>query len=162
MRSVNWPNRARSPRRDRGTGIGGLMAQIVKAEARKRAGEIHTIPNGYKFSADGYINPGGVLIAARPTFDDRQASLVSGQRTATNCPNPPGDFPTFKADDLLRVYVPMKVCRRCPYHLKRAKGQPFPCCEVLRELQKNEPSPVSKAFSLLREAEERAKEIMGR
>lgn len=137
------------------------MVQIVKAEARKRAGEIHTIPNGYKFSDEGYINPGGVRIAPRPTFDDRQASLVSGQRTATNCPNPPGNFPTFKTDNGLHVYVPMKVCRRCPYHLKRTKGQPYPCCEVLRELQKNEPSPVSKAFSLLREAQERTKEILG-
>lgn len=162
MRSVSWPSRTRSPRRDRGTSIGSLMTQIVKAEARKRAGEIHTIPNGYKFSDEGYLNPGGVFIAPRPTFDDRHASLVSGQRTATNCPNPPGDFPTFKTDDGLRVYVPMKDCRKCNSHLKRAKGQPFPCCATLREMQKHEPSPVSKAFSLLREAEERTKEMLGR
>lgn len=162
MRSMSWPSRTRSTRRDRrGTGIGGLMVQIVKAEARKRAGEIHTIPNGYKFSADGYINPSGVRIQPRETFDDRQASLVGGQRTATNCPNPPGDFPTFKTDDALLVYVPMKVCRKCLYHIKRSKGQPFPCCEVLRELQKNEPSPVSKAFALLTAAEKRAKEMLG-
>lgn len=162
MRSVSWPSRSRHRRRDRGTSIGGLMVQIVKAEARKRAGEIHTIPNGYKFSDEGYMNPSGVFIAPRPTFDDRQASLVGGQRTATNCPNPPGDFPTFKSEDALRVYVPMKDCRKCPYHLKRERGRPFPCCATLREMQKHEPSPVSKAFALLKAAEDRAKEMLGR
>ncbi len=35
MNRASWPSRARSHRRDRGTSIGGLMAQIVKAEARK-------------------------------------------------------------------------------------------------------------------------------
>ncbi len=159
---MSWPSR-KTPRRrrDRGMGIGGLMVQIAKAQARKKAGEIHTCPNGYALSEQGWTNAGGVFIAPRPTADGRMASLLGGLRSATNCPKPPGDFPIFTDDRGTHNWVPMKDCRKCPHHIARSRGRAYPCCEVLRELAAAEPGPVEKATSMYAEAVRRTKEMLG-
>lgn len=157
---MSWPSRSRY-RRPRGTGIGGLLVQIAKDQAKHNAGELHTIPNGYKFSDAGYTNPSGVFIKPRPTADGHLASLVCGLKMVTNCPKPPGDFPSFERDGEVKIYVPLKDCRKCEFHLKRKRGQPYPCCAMLREQRKHGPSPIAKAFGMLAEAKEAAKEIMG-
>lgn len=147
-------------RRNRGTTIGSLMASIIKTSQRNKMGELHTIPHGYKFSEAGYTNPSGIYIAPLATIDGRLASLTR-TRMVKNCPQPPGDYPTFKTDDVLRVYVPIKDCRKCQHHLKGERSAQYPCCAILREMRKEEPHPVATAFSMLREAQEQAKEIMG-
>jgi len=157
---MSWPRRA-SYRRSRGSGIGGILKQIAKDQAKYNDGEIHVLPNGYKFSDSGYTNPGGVFIAPHHTADGRMASLISGQRTATNCPQPPGDFPIFEDQHGRRCYVPMKDCRKCEFHLKRRRGQPYPCCALLRESRRGGPSPIAKVLDTLAEAAKGVNEIMG-
>ena len=148
-------------RRERGIGIGGLLKSIAKGQAKYKAGELHIVPNGYKFSDAGYTNPGGVHFEPRFTADGRRLASFSGKRTVTNCPVPPGDFPILQSDRGLRVYVPLQDCRKCQFHLKRERGRPFPCCSVLQENRKNDPSPMEEATAAYIAALNKAKEAIG-
>lgn len=159
---MNWPRRGSSRRRrDRGVGIGGLIGDIFKAQAKVKNGALHTFPNGYIFSDKGWTNAGGVFIAPRPTADGRMASLIGGTKSVNNCPQPPGDFPMFVDDRGTHNWVPMKACRVCPNHISRVRGAHYPCCAVLREQAKDEPSPATKAVGMLKQATESAKEMLG-
>lgn len=158
---MSWPKRVSRLRRDRGEGIGGLMASIIKAQAKVKNGAIHICPNGYILSDEGWTNASGVFIAARPTADGRMASLRGGLRSVSNCPKPPGDFPIFVDDRGTHNWVPMKECRKCPNHIPSGRGANYPCCAVLREQAKGEPHPVAKASEMYDQAVERAKELLG-
>lgn len=144
-------------RRERGTSLSGLFASILQGQKKHKDGEIHIMPNGYRFGDDGWTNTSGAHFAARPTADGRMASLHP-KRTAYNCPKPPGDFPIF-ADG--SAWVSMTVCRKCQHHIPRKRGQPYPCCAVLREHRGSEPSPLQKLGECMQEASRGVREIMG-
>lgn len=135
-----------------------FIKQMAKDMAAGYQGKLNVYPNGFKFSDKGATNISGVFFKARPSFDGRMTSLSLGVRTVNGCPEPPpGDYPQ---NDRRRFFVPLSECRKCPHHIKRRRGQPYPCCAVLRKLAQAGPTPVEKMAGALRSAEAKAKELL--
>jgi len=70
--------------------------------------------------------------------------------------NGQGDYPVTDRG----AWVPMKVCRKCPHHLKRRRGQPYPCCTILRDIARKGPSPAEQVNDLLGRAVAKTNEIL--
>ena len=137
-----------------------IFNQMAKHLAESANGKIVVYPNGYEFSDKGTTNSSGVYLKPTESASGQLISLSLGVRTASNCPLPPGKFPQNKKRPGL-FWVPMKDCRKCPHHLKRRRGQPYPCCAVIRRLKASGPSPAEKMQEMLAGAVEKAKEIIG-
>lgn len=137
----------------------GLFKQMARDMKAGWDGRINVYPNGFKFSADGCANAQGVHFKAKPDASGRMISLSLNVRTANGCPQPPpGDWPQ---NNFGRYWVPLKECRKCPHHIKRRRGQPYPCCDVLRQLARAGPTPAEKFASVFEKAAEKVKEIVG-
>lgn len=135
-----------------------FLKQMARDMAAGYAGRINVFPNGYKFSDDGCTNAQGVWFKPRRSADGRLVSLSLGVKTANGCPEPPvGDFPK---NDRGRCWVPMKFCRKCPHHIARRRGQPYPCCAVLRKMAQAGPTPAAQVADLMDKAVEKTRELM--
>jgi hypothetical protein len=100
-----------------------IFKQMARDMAAGYAGKINIYPNGFKFSDDGTTNAQGVWLKPSRSADGRLISLSLGVKTANGCPEPPpGDFPQ---NDRGRYWVPMKVCRKCPHHIKRRREHEY-------------------------------------
>ena len=133
-----------------------IFNQIAKSLIESAHGRIRTMSNGFSFSDAGTTNAQGVHIKACESKDGRMMSLSLGVLTASNCPKPPADYPEGSGG----FKVPMKVCRKCPHHIKRHRRQPYPCCAVLREIRAKGPSPIEQFGAIMKSAKEKAAEIM--
>ena len=130
-----------------------IFKQLGRSLAENYAGRIRTFPNGYKFSDAGTTNAQGVHIPATVEAGKRPRSLALGVISTHVCPSPPGDFPENSRTHG-HYWVPMRVCRKCEHHIKRRRGQPYPCCAVLRENKRKGPTPVQSAVSIIETATE--------
>lgn len=134
-----------------------IFNYMAKSVIETANGRIHSTGSGWIFSDAGATNAQGVYIGPRPSKDGRPMSISLGVLTASNCPQPPGDYPQGSRGGF---NVPMKVCRKCPHHIKRRRRQPYPCCAVLREIRAKGPTPIEKMASIVESAKEKTAEMM--
>jgi len=138
----------------RGTNIFNVMGKSLVESAN---GKIRRLPNGWHFGNEGTTNNQGVFIKSYKTVDGKDASLTLGQLSAFNCPQSPSEeYPRMKAG----YSVPMKVCRKCPNHIPRRNGQPYPCCKILKEIRSNGPSPLQKMSNIIETAKDQVNKMM--
>ena len=119
-----------------------IFSQMAKSVIENSNGKIRTFPNGYEYSDAGATNSSGVHIPSSFDATGRPVSLSLGVLSTGSCPAPPagGDYPNHKG--MAGYWVPMKICRKCPHHIKRRRGQPYPCCAVLRKIRTERGTPA--------------------
>lgn len=137
--------------------MSNIFNWFAKSLIEANNGKIHKYSNGFVFSDAGTTNNQGVFLKPSEAKDGRKISLALSVLTASNCPQPPGDYPQSKRGGF---WVPMKVCRKCPHHIKRRRRQPYPCCDVLRKIRANGPTPAQQMIKVMQDAVERTKEII--
>lgn len=136
--------------------MSNIFNHIAKSLVEAANGRIQVCSNGWHFSDEGSTNNQGVFIKAYKSDDGRMASLSLHVLSTRNYPTPPGDYPVMSRGGA----VPMKVCRKCPHHIKRRRRQPYLCCAVLRKLRAAGPSPAESMADMLRQATEKAKDML--
>ncbi len=138
--------------------MSNIFNQFAKSFVETSQGRIRTLPNGWVHSSAGSTNNQGVFLKPHVTQDGRQASLALSVLSAGNCPRPPlgTDAPHMSHG----YSVPMKVCRKCPNHIKRRRRQPYPCCAILRKMRANGPSPAATLANMVEVAVNKVEEMM--
>ncbi len=137
--------------------MSNIFSYFAKSITEGHNGKLNIFPNGFEFRDGGTTNAQGVWLKPSRSADGRLISLSLNVRTVNGCPQPPSDYPQ---NDRGRYWVPLKECRKCPHHVKRARRQPYPCCAVLRKLAREGPSPAQQVADVLTKAVEKTKELM--
>lgn len=125
--------------------MANIFKQLADDLVESANGKITKSSAGWVFSDAGTTNASGAYLKPRMTKDGRMASIALNLLTVTNCPQPPSDFPVMRDG----VSVPMKACRKCPHHIKRFRGRPYPSCEILVKSRAKGPSPAERFVGIL-------------
>lgn len=130
---------------------------MAKSLVESANGKIEIYSNGWVYGDQPVTNANGVILKPILSGDGKLMRIALNVRTAGNCPSPPSDYPRGQN---LGHWVPMKVCRKCPYHRPRRRGQPYQCCDFLRDLRAKGPSPEEKMGSIMQAAVDRTNDLL--